>query len=174
MPVTVPWSPALALVPILVLLRVTELALSRRNESRLLRRGGFEVDRAFTRLIMVFHATYLVGFAAEAWLRRPDPWLPLPAAVTVLVTLEAARIWCIASLGDRWSVRVIALPGEPLHTRGPYRWLRHPNYVAVSVQLVVFPLVLGCPITALVGGAANLFVVARRIRAENAVLDTAT
>jgi len=171
--VTVPWSPALALVPVLVLLRTIELVLSRRNELRLFRRKGFEVDRAFTRLIMVFHAAYLLTFAVEAWLRQPDPWLPLPLAAAVLVTLEAARLWCIASLGDRWSVRVIALPGESLRTRGPYRWLRHPNYLAVSLQMVLFPLVLGCPFTALVGGTANLLVVTRRIRAENAVLDAA-
>jgi len=157
----------------LAVMRLLELAVSRRNESRMRRRGGLEVDRRYTRLLMVFHGLYLLGFAFEAWWRRPDPIVPLPVAIAAVLLLEAFRLWCIRSLGDRWSVRVMAVPGEPPVRRGPYRWLRHPNYLVVAVEMVVFPLLFGCPATALIGGGLKPAVVARRILAENRILEAA-
>lgn len=164
-------NPALALVAVLAVLRMVELVASHRNESNLKRRGGFEVDRPYTLLVMAFHGLYLAGFAAEAWWRRPEPVIPLPAAIAIVLALEGLRLWCVRSLGDRWSVRVLAVPGEPRIRTGPYRWIRHPNYLVVAVEMIAFPFLFGCPFTALVGGGLKPLVVARRIAAENRALE---
>lgn len=164
-------SPAAVLVLALAAMRLAELAISRRNESVMRRRGGYEVDRGYTRFLMAFHGLYLLGFAAEAWWRRPDTLVPLPLAIAAVLFMETLRLWCVRSLGDRWSVRVMAVPGEPARRSGPYRWLRHPNYLAVAVEMVVFPLLFGCPITAVIGGGLKPAVVARRIIAENRILE---
>ncbi|HXT21632.1 MAG TPA: isoprenylcysteine carboxylmethyltransferase family protein, partial [Thermoanaerobaculia bacterium] len=81
------------------------------------------------------------------------------------------RYWVIATLGERWTTRVLVLPNAPLVAGGPYRWLRHPNYLAVAVEVFALPLVHTAWLTALVCGAANLAVLALRIRVENAALD---
>jgi methyltransferase len=151
--------------------RGVELAVSSRNARRALARGGIESGRGHYPAMVVLHAAFLVSCAAERLL-LPVRW-PIAAAAAALaagVAAQALRWWAIAALRGRWSTRIVVVPGEPPVTGGPYRFLRHPNYLAVAVELAAAPLVFGAWRTALVFSAANAALLAIRIRAEERAL----
>lgn len=145
--------------------RLGELALARRNTRRLLARGAVERGAGHYPVIVALHAAWLAGLWLLAWDRPARlPWL------AVYALIEGLRVWTLASLGDRWTTRIITLPGAPLVRRGPYRFLPHPNYLVVVGEIAVLPLVFGLPLYALVFSALNAAVLWVRIRAENAAL----
>jgi methyltransferase len=151
--------------------RLVELVISKRNAAWSLDRGGRETGQAHYVVMVVLHTGLLVGMLVEAWVRRPV--VPLGLAVGMFVLVLAAqglRWWCIATLGRRWNTRVIVVPDLPLVDSGPYRHLHHPNYVAVVVEGIALPLVHACWVTAVVFTVANAFVLAVRLRVENAAL----
>lgn len=159
---------AILLVAFITAQRLGELWLARRNTAALLARGGIELGAEHYPLIVALHTCWLAGL----WLLAGDEpvdrlWL------MAFILLQAARAWVILSLGPRWTTRIIVVPGEAPVTHGPYRFLRHPNYVVVALELAVVPLALDLPVYALVFFLANLVVLAIRIRAENAALDQA-
>src|SRR4029453_2210788 len=122
-------------------------------------------------IMVLLHSGFLVAMLVEAWVRRPD--VPETLAWTMLalvVASQALRWWCIATLGRRWNTRVIIVPGLPPVTSGPYRFLSHPNYVAVGAEGIALPMVHGAWVTALVFTVANAALLAVRIRVENAAL----
>jgi methyltransferase len=163
----------LALVGLFALERVAELALSRRNAKRATAAGAFEVGRAHYAVMVPFHAAFLASCAAEARASPAPP--PRVAAVAAALALAAQglRWWSIATLGDRWNTRILVLPGTPPVTRGPYRFLRHPNYVAVAVELAALPLAWGSWRTALAFSAGNALLLAVRVPAEERALGAA-
>jgi methyltransferase len=124
--------------------------------------------------MVALHTGLLVGCAVEVVaLDRPFlPWLGWPM-LALVVASQALRWWCIRTLGVRWNTRVIVVPGLPLVTGGPYRWLRHPNYVAVVVEGIALPLVHTAWITAVLFTALNIPLLAVRLRCEEAALATA-
>ncbi|HEX3367527.1 isoprenylcysteine carboxyl methyltransferase family protein [Phenylobacterium sp.] len=141
--------------------RVGELILATRNTRRLLAQGGEEAGRKHYPYMVALHAAWLAGLWVLARHRPIDPiWL------TVFVFLQAARIWVVASLGDRWTTRVITLPGALLIHRGPYRFLSHPNYVVVAAEIAVLPLTFGLVGFALLFSALNAAMLRVRIGAE--------
>jgi methyltransferase len=116
-------------------------------------------------LMVALHTFWLLGLGLLGHDRSVDPiWL------AVFILLQAGRLWVIASLGRRWTTRVIVLPGAAPIACGPYRWLRHPNYVVVVLEIAVVPLALGLPIFALVSSLANVVLLAYRIAVENQAL----
>jgi methyltransferase len=151
--------------------RVAELAVSKRNAAWSLRHGGVETGQRHYVVMVVLHTGLLVGMLVEVWLRRPE-FLPVLgfAMLALVVASQALRWWCITALGRRWNTRVIVVPGMPPVVGGPYRWMRHPNYVAVVVEGVALPLVHSAWITALVFTVANAALLTVRIRVENAAL----
>lgn len=154
--------------------RLVELRVSRRNARRLLAAGGAEVGQGHYPAMVVFHAGLLAACAAEPAL-LPGHWPPaaaLPAAAVVLLA-QALRWWAVAALDGRWTTRVVVLPGEAPVRSGPYRWLRHPNYLAVAVEVLALPLACGAWRTALLGTAGNALLLAVRIRAEERALGAA-
>ncbi|MFJ4233148.1 isoprenylcysteine carboxyl methyltransferase family protein [Cellulosimicrobium cellulans] len=156
--------------------RLAELVVSARNARWSFARGGVESGRGHFPAMVALHTGLLVACVVEAWLAdRPFlPWLGWPMLVLVLAS-QGLRWWCIAMLGPRWNTRVIVVPGLPLVARGPYRWLRHPNYVAVVVEGVALPLVHSCWVTALAFTVLNAVLLARfRIPAEERALALAT
>lgn len=162
------------LIALVGLERLAELVVSSRNAAWSLRRGGVESGQRHYRVMVLLHTGLLVGALAEVWLRRPDA-IPVLAGLMLLAVAasQALRWWCISTLGHRWNTRVIVVPGLPLVTGGPYRWLSHPNYVAVVVEGIALPLVHTAWVTAVVFTVANAALLTVRIRVENAALRAA-
>jgi methyltransferase len=151
--------------------RVAELVVSQRNAALSLARGGVEAGRGHYPFMVVLHTGLLVGALVEVWMRRPDTAAVLAWVMLVLVAAsQALRWWCIATLGRQWNTRVIVVPGAARVTGGPYRWIPHPNYVAVVVEGLALPLVHSAWITAVVFTALNGVLLATRIRTEDAAL----
>ncbi len=151
--------------------RLVEVQLSRRNAARAFARGGVEVGRAHFPLMVVMHAGFLVACGGEVvLLQRPFPGTLGFMALGGAIAAQALRWWAISTLGDRWNVRVIVLPDAEPVTGGPYRFVRHPNYVAVVLEMAALPLIHGAWWTAIVFSVANAFVLWVRIRAEEDAL----
>lgn len=145
--------------------RLGELVLARRNTARLLAQGGVETGAAHYPLIVAVHAAWLVGLFLLAWNRPVNGyWMGL------FVLLQLGRVWVIASLGQRWTTRIITIPGETLVRRGPYRFVSHPNYVVVAAEIAVLPIAFGLFEFAAVFTVLNAAILAVRIRAENRAL----
>ncbi len=157
-----------ALLGFLTLQRIAELWWARQNERRLRGAGGAEYGRPHLILIVLLHGAWLIGMWALAYDRPVEPLF-----LVLVVILQIARFWVLATLGRRWTIRIIVVPGEKLVARGPYRWLRHPNYAVVTGEIAAVPLALGLPFYALVFSILNAAVLAIRIPAENAALAAA-
>jgi methyltransferase len=145
--------------------RLGELAFARRNTLRLLARGAVETGARHYPLIVLLHAAWLAGLWGLAW-NRPASlgWLAVYLVVQVL------RAWTLLSLGERWTTRILTLPGEALVRRGPYRFTPHPNYVVVVLEIAVLPLVFGLTTYAVVFTLLNASLLAVRVAAEEAAL----
>jgi methyltransferase len=146
--------------------RLAEVAWARRNEHRLRAEGGIEVGSGHYPLFFLLHAAWLVAL----WVIVPPDAAAHWPLLAVFALLQLARLWVIASLGRFWTTRIITLPGTPLVRRGPYRLLKHPNYLIVAGELAVLPLVFGAWPIALVFSVLNGIVLWHRIRIENTVL----
>jgi len=162
-----------ALFGLVAVERLGELVLSRRNARRLRARGGVDAEGAgFYALMVAVHALFLVAPPLEALLLgRPfRPWLGGPT-LALAVAAQALRYWTIAALGGRWSTRVVVVPGDPPATAGPYRFVRHPNYLAVILEMFALPLIHGAWLSALLFSVANAVLLGRRIAHEEAALE---
>ncbi|MCX4457978.1 isoprenylcysteine carboxyl methyltransferase family protein [Streptomyces sp. NBC_01728] len=155
--------------------RVGELVVARRNERWSSARGAIVTGQGHYPAMVALHTGLLVGCPAEVWL-ADRPFVPALAwpMLAVLAGAQALRWWCIWTLGPRWNTRVIVLPGLPLVTSGPYRLLRHPNYVAVVAEGAALPLVHTAWVTAAVFTVLNAALLTVRIRCENRALAAAT
>lgn len=151
--------------------RLVELAVSNRNVARAIALGAVEVGRGHYRAMVVMHAAFLVACVCEAWLTRaPFPGVLGWVALAGTASAQALRYWSIATLGPRWNTRVVVWPGVDPVTRGPYRLVRHPNYLAVIAEIVCLPLVHGAWRTALFFTVANAALLFVRIRVEERAL----
>lgn len=154
--------------------RLAEVVVSQRNAAWAFERGGVETGRGHYPVMVVLHVALLAGCVLEVLL-LDRPFVPLLgwAMLAVVVASQVVRWWCIAALGRQWNTRVIVVPGLPLVRSGPYRFLRHPNYVVVVVECAALPLVHGAWLTALVFTVADAALLATRIRTEEQALATA-
>ncbi|WP_422034131.1 isoprenylcysteine carboxyl methyltransferase family protein [Reyranella sp.] len=150
--------------------RLGELVLARRNTRRLLANGAHEVGAAHYPLIVALHAAWLLGLWYLTVYPAPADQHIEPLWLAAFILLQLGRLWVIASLGERWTTRIIVLPGAPLVLRGPYRFVSHPNYWVVAGEMLVLPLVFGLPGYGFVFSALNAAVMWIRIRAEAAAL----
>jgi len=157
---------AYVLIGWLVVQRLAELVYAQANTRRLLARGGQEIGAGHYPLFVALHSSWLIAMAVLSAPSPPVPWLLLAAFVLV----QAARVWVIATLGPYWTTRIITVPGAPLVARGPFRFVRHPNYLVVAIEIPLVPLILGLEWVALIFGAANLALLAYRIRVEDGAL----
>lgn len=165
----------LVLVVAVGLERLAELVVSTRNLTWSRARGGREFGREHYPAMVVLHIGLLVGCVVEV-LVADRPFLPglgWPMLVAVLAS-QALRWWCISTLGPQWNTRIVVTPDLPLVRSGPYRWLRHPNYVAVVIEGAALPLVHSAWITAVAFTVLNAAVLTVRIRSENSALATVT
>lgn len=157
-------------VGLLALQRLLELLLSRRNEYLLRARGAVERGQKHYPLIVALHSLWLLSTFVEGALRGPDfpLWWPVPLALFLLA--QPVRYWAIFSLGESWNTKILIVPGAERVRLGPYRYLDHPNYLVVSVEILTFPLIFGAWITALVFSALNAALLFVRIKEENRAL----
>lgn len=151
---------------LVALQRLGELVWSRRNERRLKEAGAVEAGRGHYPLLVLLHA----GWLAAMLVLIPPETVPDPRLLAAYLVVQGLRLWTMASLGRFWTTRILSLPGTPLVRRGPYRWIRHPNYLVVIAEVALLPLAFGAVGIALIFSAANLILLAIRIRAEDAAL----
>ena len=159
------------LVLLVGLERLVELVVSERNRRGSLARGGVETGARHYPAMVALHVGLLVGCVVEVTVAdRPFlPWLGWPMLALVIAS-QVLRWWCIGTLGRQWCTRVIVVPGLPAVTGGPYRWLRHPNYLAVVVEGFALPLVHTAWVTALLFTVANALLLRIRIATEERAL----
>ncbi len=151
--------------------RLWELGVSKRNVVRLQARGGKEAGAGHYPWMVALHTAFLLSCVAEVWLLG-RPWRPLICLLSLLLLIAALglRWWALRSLGDRWTTRVVFVPGEALKVSGPYRWLRHPNYLAVVLEIVAIPMLHFAWLTAIVFSVANCLLLRVRIATEERAL----
>ena len=159
------------LVLAVALERLAELVVAQRNARWSFAHGAKEFGQSHYVVMVVLHTALLAGCLVEPWaLHRPFlPWLGWPMLAVVLLS-QGLRWWCITTLGRRWNTRVIVLPQAPLIEDGPYRWLHHPNYVAVVAEGFALPLVHTAWLTAAIFTVANALLLRVRVRVENSAL----
>lgn len=154
--------------------RLWELRRSRRHEAMLRAQGAVEGGRFLYPWFVALHAAFLVSLLLEGWWRGPvlgpfwSLWLGL------FVAAQALRFWTLRTLGVRWCTRLLVVPGMELATGGPYRFLRHPNYLVVFVELLALPLLFGAVLTAVGATTVNVLLLVLRIRQEEALLSSLT
>ena len=156
------------ILALVTLQRLGELVLAKRNTARLLANGGYEIGAGHYPLIVAFHTSWILAL----WWSAPSQsinWY----LIGVFVVLQALRVWVIATLGSRWTTRIIRVPGETLVARGPFRFLNHPNYAVVIAEIFILPLAFGLVWLSIIGGLVNLGILAWRIRVENSALEPA-
>ena len=147
--------------------RLWELWLADRNTKRLLAEGAVEIGAAHYPLFILLHASWLAAIAiVTPWTMVPNLWW-----MGLYLLLQLGRLWVISTLGRFWTTRIITLPAAPLVRRGPYRLVRHPNYVVASLEIAVLPLAFGQVWIALAWSVANALLVAWRIRIEDRALN---
>ena len=160
-----------ALMVLVAFERLVELGLSRRNVARTIAAGGVEHGASHYPLMVTLHCLFLAACLLEVWLldRRFSPALGVPMLILSVLAM-GLRYWAIASLGSRWTTRVVVVPGRRPVTSGPYCALRHPNYLAVAVEMLALPLVHSAWLTASVFTVLNAALLRTRIRVEEAAL----
>jgi methyltransferase len=151
---------------LVALQRLIELVYARNNTARMRRLGAVEADAGGYPLFVLLHAAWLASLGIFVPAATPPEW-PL---IGVFVLLQLGRIWVIVSLGPYWTTRVVTLPDAPLVRTGPYRYIRHPNYLLVTVEIAVLPLAFGAVAIAAAFSALNLMLIARRVWIEDRVL----
>jgi methyltransferase len=157
--------PAVAILGFVTLQRLLEMRLAERHSRKLLAEGAVEHGREHYPFIVALHGAWL----AVLWWWAPGRPINLPLLI-LFAALQIGRVWVIRSLGQRWTTRIIVKPGAPLVRRGPYRFVNHPNYLIVTAEIAVLPLVFGLWQIAVLFSALNAIVLTVRIRAENRAL----
>lgn len=159
------------LVAAVAAMRLGELRIARRNTRRALAAGAIEVGAGHYRVMVAMHVAFLVSAPVEVYVLERAV-LPTLAAVSLVLIACAAtvRVWVIRTLGSRWTTRIVCLPGNPVTRSGPYRYVRHPNYLAVAVEIVALPMVHTAFVTATVFSVLNALVLRHRIRMEEEAL----
>ena len=157
-------------VGLVALQRLLELVLARRNERRARARGAGEWGRGRYPIIVGLHSLWLVSTLVEGLLRGPVFPVYWPAALALFLLVQPLRYWAILSLGESWNTKILVVPGAKPVRSGPYRYLSHPNYVVVVVEILTFPLIFGAWLTALAFTLLNAVVLRVRIREENRAL----
>lgn len=157
----------LIILAILIVERIFELDRARRNARRAFQHGAIEVGRAHYRVMVAFHALFIVSCVVEATF-FPHAFPPVVAWFALLaeVIAQALRYWAVATLGERWNTRIIVSPERAPVTDGPYRYMRHPNYLAVVIEIAAVPMIGGAIFTAIAFSIGNALILAVRIPAE--------
>lgn len=162
---------AYVLLALLIVQRLSELVLARRNARLAIARGGREYAGGHYVLIVLLHVMWFIAWISEHTVRGGELSQPMWLYVGVIVCAQVLRYWTIATLGDSWNTRIIVVPGAERVTKGPFRWLTHPNYVVVLIEFFFIPLFVGAYLTAIIATTLNFLILTRiRIPAEEKAL----
>lgn len=164
-----------ALIILLIAQRLVELWIAKRNEKWMKAKGAFEAGKAHYKWIVCLHVLFFASLIVEVsgFGTRPAAWWPIPFILFLFT--QAIRIWALVSLGRYWNTKIIVLPGANVVDKGPYRWIRHPNYVIVAAEILLVPLIFQAYVTALLFSVLNaLILIGVRIPAEEKALRKAT
>jgi methyltransferase len=156
----------------LIVQRLAELNIARRNENISKRNGGIEYDTKGYKIIVLMHVSFFIFFIAEFVLFKRQLsgiWIIL---LIIFIFAQILRYWAITSLGTHWNTKIIIIPGEHLIIKGPYKYFSHPNYIAVIIEIAVIPLLFSCYFTSIIFTLLNLIVLKRRIRIEEEALNS--
>ncbi|AXH99634.1 isoprenylcysteine carboxyl methyltransferase [Sporosarcina sp. PTS2304] len=155
---------------IVVIQRLVELGVAKRNEQWMRSQGAIEIGASHYKWMVLMHTAFFISLLVEvAWFDRPlSPFSSLLFSFFLLMQL--ARIWCLSSLGKFWNTKILILPGATVQKKGPYRWIRHPNYVIVTIELIVLPLLFSAYFTAVLFLVLNAWMLSVRIPAEERAL----
>ncbi|MGG1573774.1 isoprenylcysteine carboxyl methyltransferase family protein [Fictibacillus sp. NRS-1165] len=158
----------------LILQRLGELFIARRNEKLMLSKGAVEAGQRHYKWMVMIHASFFVSLFLEVTLfhKEPAAWWWIPFSVFLLAQL--ARVWCLTTLGMYWNTKIIILPGAQVVARGPYKYIRHPNYCIVTLEIITIPLVFQAYFTGFLFLAFNALILSVRIPAEERALKEAT
>ena len=157
-------------ITFVILQRLSELLIAKKNERKLLPAGAVEYDNGGYKFIVIMHISFFISLVCEKVFLNTELnpfWIFL---LIIFLSAQTLRYWVISSLGEHWNTRIIVLPGAKLIKKGPYKFLKHPNYIAVIVELAVIPLLFSCYITSAVFAIINLIVLSRRVKLEERVL----
>ena len=160
-------QPLVWVMALVVLQRLAELAVANRNTRRLLARGGREIGTGHYPLMVAMHASWLAAIIFTTPVDAQPDWRLL----AIYGALQIARVWVIATLGEYWTTRIITLDDTPLVAKGPFRFVRHPNYLIVTAEIALLPLAFHNLWVALVFTVLNQLMLRHRIRVEQAALD---
>jgi len=151
--------------------RLAELVLAQRNLAWSRARGGVEIGAGHYPVMVILHLALLVGCVVEVTVMQ-RPFIPALAwpMLALVVAAQGLRWWCITTLGRQWNTRVVVIPGAPRIDGGPYRWISHPNYVAVAIEGLALPLVHSAWVTALAFTTLNAALLSTRVSVENSAL----
>jgi len=164
----------LIVISIVILQRLIELVIAKRNEKWMRSQGAFEAGAGHYPFMVAMHMAFFISLLTEVMVYDQllsRLWIPL---LTVFLVAQVMRIWCLASLGKFWNTKIIILPGADVVRKGPYRFIRHPNYLIVTTELLVLPLLFGAYFTAIIFSLLNLWMLSVRIPAEEQALKEAT
>jgi methyltransferase len=152
--------------------RILELFLAKRNEQIVKSKGALEFDRDGYSYIVVMHVAFFISLVLENFLLERELNRFWVLFFLIFLIAQLLRYWAIYSLGVYWNTKVLVVPGAELTTKGPYRYLKHPNYVAVVVEIAVIPLIFSCYFTSILFSITNLILVRRRIGIEESALES--
>lgn len=156
----------------LIIQRLTELVIARRNEKWMKDRGAYEVGEDHYKWFVIVHSVFFISILIEVF-NRPESGQQLNLWLFILFLLtQGARVWCLVSLGRFWNTKIIILPGAELVSRGPYRFMKHPNYWIVGIELIIIPLLFHAYITAILFPVLHLLLLRKRIPQEEKALST--
>ncbi|MCM3710230.1 isoprenylcysteine carboxyl methyltransferase family protein [Sporosarcina luteola] len=159
---------------IIILQRIIELFIAKRNEKWMKDQGAFEAGASHYPFMVAMHVFFFIALISEVFYFQRQISAIWPIWLTVFSTVQLLRIWCLASLGKYWNTKIIVLPNAKVVRKGPYKWLRHPNYIIVATELLVLPLLFNAFITAVVFSLLNIWMMSVRIPAEEQALRKAT
>jgi len=150
--------------------RLIELGIAKRNARFILSQGGFEIGAEHYKYLVLIHVAFFLFWLVEVRLRGLWSSPPEPVPLIVFLAAQALRIWCILSLGKFWNTRIFLLPGSDPIVHGPYRYMRHPNYAVVTIEIFVLPLVFQAVVTSVLFSILNAIVLRVRIQTEERAL----
>ncbi len=155
---------------ILIIQRVSELILAKRNELFSRKQGAIEYDKSGYYIIVIMHTAFFLSLLAEyTFLNRSTNSYSF-YLLTIFIVAQFLRYWAISSLGRSWNTKILVIPGSAAISKGPYRYLKHPNYLVVTIEIAVIPLIFSCYITSIIFSILNWLVLRRRIKIEEKAL----